>query len=227
MSKQKLELSLILPAHNEEEGIEKVLKLSLKILKKIKKPFEIIAVENGSSDNTFKVIKNFIKKHKEIKLIQSKKGWGNAVIRGISKAKGIYTCYMVSDFQVSPIHILKVYKEIKKTNYDLVKVKRMQRENIKRYINSLGFNLLCLFLFGFDQDINATPKILKSVLLKEMKLKSENIALDLELLSKLKKRGLKWKSIPVRSEKRNWGESTTKVKSILEMLKAMYNFKFK
>lgn len=220
-----VKLSIILPVNNEEAGIGSVIEELIKSFKKKKATFEIICVENGSTDRSYQKLKELSREQREIKVYQSKKGWGNAVRRGIEYAKGEYCCYMVSDNQVDPILVLTVFEKIRESNVDMVKIKRVSRENLIRLLNSRIYNLICNIFLGLGNDINGTPKILKTSLIKDLHLRSENVAIDLELMLKLKKRNLIWIDIPVNSKKRNWGKSTTNIKTVIEMLKYIIKFR--
>lgn len=222
-----INLSIILPVNNEEKGIESVINRVIRVFENKNILYEIICVENGSIDNSFQKLKKISRKYKQLVVYQSKKGWGNAVLAGIKKARGEYCCYMVSDNQVDLRYALTVFEALIKNRYDMVKVERISRENPVRFLNSWFYNLICLIFFGIGNDINATPKVLKTSLLKKMNLRSENIAIDLELMLKLKKRNLKWLNIPIDSKKRKWGSSTTNIRTVIEMLKYIMMFKFK
>lgn len=217
-----IELSLILPIHNEEEGIEKFIKNVYTLLSKQKFSYEVICVENGSTDISLKILKKLEKRYKNIIVFDSKIGWGNAVRKGVKEAKGVYSCFMVSDGQINPREIVKVYEKIKNNNFDLVKIRRISRENVKRLINSKAYNFLSRLLLGIrSNDINGTPKIAKTDLLRKMKLKSKNIVLDLEIMNYLKKTNLSFAEIPIRSNKRAHGKSTIKINSMVEMASGM------
>ncbi len=219
-----VDLTVILPVHNESAGIEKNLKTIIAVLKKLKISYEIICMENGSTDITLSVLKSLQKKIKELVVMQSQIGWGNAVRKGIQKAGGMYTCYMVSDGQIDPEYIEKLY-EIRK-HAALVKIWRTTRENGTRLLNSRIYNILARILFGIDtQDVNATPKLLETKLLKSIPLTANNIAVDLELLLALKKRGLTWYEIPAPSLIRDTGSSTTRLKTVWEMVRWMIVFR--
>lgn len=220
-----LSLSVILPVHNEENGIELVVTELCHLLNKNKITYEVICVENGSTDNSYKILKKLEKKYKKITVVRWAKGWGNAVRKGLSLAKGEYICFSVSDNQVKTENIIKVYRKILTTGHAMVKIRRVSRENFSRFLNSLLFNLVAQIFFDLKSlDINGTPKILKSSLLKSLHLQSTNIALDLELLVKLKKMNLSWLEIPVKSNKRKAGASTTNLNSVFEMLYYMVKF---
>ncbi len=223
---KKPNVSIIFPVHNEEEGITEFIKYVFKQLKQVDFTYEVFFIENGSRDNSFNILKE-LQKEFEFKLLKSRKGWGNAVKEGFKNAQGEYICYMVSDWQVDPKYISFLMEKITKSNFDMVKVSRMTRENKTRLVNSRLYNLLAIILFGTKTfDINATPKIIKAKIIKNKQFISENIAFDLELLLFLKKNKYKWKDFSVPSSKRKTGVSTTNIKSIIEMLRYMMIFRF-
>lgn len=224
--KVMLELSVVLPVCNEEAVIESVIGKIVKTLKE-KVNCEIIAVENGSTDLSFQKLQKLKLKYSTLRVFQSEKGWGNALKEGIKHARGRYFCYMVSDNQVDSGYILDVFQKISLENYTLVKVSRVKRENFSRFLNSKLYNYLARILFGISNpDINGTPKVIKTSLIKKLNLQSENIAFDLELLYKLNKRKYVLKDIPVISGKRDTGISKTTLFSVLEMLIQMFKLRF-
>lgn len=225
--KPSITLSIILPVHNESDGIVKFLDRLYHVLEHAAFRYEIICVENGSSDDTFSIIQSYRSKHKNVKLIQSSKGWGNAVKKGIQHARGEYCCYMVSDYQIDPKYIKTIYQLIVQEPYDMVKVYRTSRESITRLANSRAYNAIARVIFGIgSMDINATPKIMKTDMLKSIPLKSENIAIDLELMLYLKKHHKTWKEIPAPSRNRAGGISSTNIASVIEMVRYMIRFRF-
>ena len=83
------ELSIVIPCYNEEDNI-KTSKFLKKILKELN--YEVIFVDNGSTDLTFKILEDEIKDYKNFKIIKLKQnqGYGGGIIAGIQEAKEIY-----------------------------------------------------------------------------------------------------------------------------------------
>jgi len=216
-------LSILFPVHNEAQGIVAFISDVVQKLKGKGISYEIICIENGSTDNSYEKLILLSKKYKNFQVIQSAVGWGNAVRAGIQNAKGVYTCYMVSDGQIDPIYIYKLFILAKNFHeYQLIKVWRTTRENRLRLVNSRSYNSIAQMLLGIKSwDINATPKIMETKLLKSIPFTATNIGWDAELLWHLKKRELKWIEIPVQSVLRETGSSTTKLSSIWEMLRCV------
>lgn len=222
----KINLSLVLPIHNQETIIKPVIDSINKVLKNNLSSYEIIAVENGSQDFTYKVLINLQKKYKNLKVIIAKKGYGSAIIAGLKEAKGKYLCYMPSDGQLDPNLIPKLYKIITKSNYDLVKVRRITRESLIRTIRSKIFNILAKALFSIPvSDINGNPRIFLSKWLPILKLQYKDSFIDAEMA--IKAYELRWriKEIPAKTLPRLGGKSTVNIKTIIEFIRNLIFYK--
>ena len=92
------ELSLIIPAHNEEKRILKTLKDYGEILPKKYKDYEVIVICNGCSDNTFNIVRESYKNNEKLKLINIEKaGKGNAILNGFKIANKKYIGFIDAD----------------------------------------------------------------------------------------------------------------------------------
>lgn len=221
------DLSVILPIHNESESIQEVIEDIKNVLQEETITYEIICVENGSVDNSLEVIQQLSKQDDRVRVVTSDVGWGNAVRKGIAEARGFFISYMVSDGQIDPDALLKVYRVIATHPIALVKTIRLQRENLMRLVVSWFYNTFACLLFGFlTRDINATPKIFRSSDIKAFSFISPNIAFDLELLLAFKDIHTRWIEVPIPAHKRKSGTSTTNIYALLEMLQAMLCFRF-
>lgn len=83
-------LSVIIPAHNEENRLPKALEQALEFLNNQAFTSEVIVVENGSTDGTLAIAQKYADEHKEVRVIQSERGKGAAVKLGMLEAKGEY-----------------------------------------------------------------------------------------------------------------------------------------
>lgn len=221
------QFSLVLPAQNQAEIMEAVTEKIAEVLKKTKINYQLVMVENGSSDKTLEVLKKLAKRNKRIKVAVSDPGYGRAVVHGLNKAEAKYVAYMPSDGQCDEKVLPRVVKEVQKPGVDMVKVFRTSRESTLRTIVSFGFNGLANLLFQLRiKDINASPTCFLRKELKKLKLQATDSFLDTELLIKTKY--LNWNIIrvPMRNFKRESGKSTVKPPIVLEFLKNMYGWRF-
>lgn len=121
----KTKISIILPCHNEEKNIPLLIPEIIKMIPK-KYSFEIILVNDGSSDNTYLEIIKLCKKNKNIKGISFDRNFGHqeALREGILKSAGNAVITMDSDFQHPPSLIPKLIKYWEK-GYDLVQARKI------------------------------------------------------------------------------------------------------
>ncbi len=221
------DLSLILPVLDEESIIEKVCQDIKNILDDATIDYEIILVENGSTDHTWEVLNKLARNDKRIIATQTKKGYGSAVLKGLSIATGKFVGYMPSDGQIDAAILPRLLNEAQSDRYQLVKVKRLNRENWLRYIRSKIFNLLAHLLFPIDiVDINGSPRIFKSIYLKILNLSYQDSFIDTEFA--MKAHILRWsiKELPMRNLDRVGGKSTVRVSTVFEFLRNLLTFRF-
>ena len=88
-------ITIIIPVYNSEKYLEKTIK---SILEQTYNNYELILIDNGSTDNSAEICKKYQEKDERVKFyIQSKKGVSNARNRGIEKATGEFICFVDSD----------------------------------------------------------------------------------------------------------------------------------
>jgi glycosyltransferase involved in cell wall biosynthesis len=112
-------ISVIIPAYNVEKYIEKTLK---SLIDQTFKDFEAIIINDGSTDNTEKIIKEVLQDANfQWKLInQENQGVSAARNRGIIESKGEYICFLDADDYYHPSFLEKMYNKAKENNYDAV-----------------------------------------------------------------------------------------------------------
>jgi len=155
-----MKLSIIIPLLDEEKTITQLYKRLISSLKKDFKKFkyEIIFVDDGSSDKTFQILKKLHNKDKNLKIIQFSRNFGHhlALTAGIDYATGDYIVMMDGDLQDKPEEIINLYKKLKK-GYDIVYARRMNKNfGVGKKISSFLFNKLISFLADKKIVINST-----------------------------------------------------------------------
>ena len=135
-------ISIIVPCYNESESLFTYYKETTKILLKIKTKYEIIFIDDGSTDNTLKIIKDLARKNQNIKYLSLSRNFGKeaALIAGLNISSGNIISFMDADLQDPPYLLLEMYKLIKNSNYDVVYTRRIDRKGENKLI-SLFSNL--------------------------------------------------------------------------------------
>jgi glycosyltransferase involved in cell wall biosynthesis len=201
-----MKLSIIIPAHNEEQRIGKTLKDYITFFqKKYRKDFEIIVILNGCTDNTLETVKKASKKYKQIKYLDFKQsGKGFAIIEGFKVAKGDLIGFVDADCSTKPEAFYDLVMNIK--SYGGIIANRWMRESrvypkqpLIRRIASRTFNVLVRVLFGIrSEDTQCGAKLFKKDAIKRI-LPGLGItawAFDIDLLYRLKEQGYSIKDIP-------------------------------
>ncbi len=122
-------ISVIVPCYNEEESIPFFYKEIIKVFKNMKIDYELIFVDDGSSDKTKEVIKTLTKDNK-VKYISFSRNFGkeSAMWAGLNYATGDYITIMDSDLQDPPSLLPEMLDLIKKECYDVVGTRRVTRK---------------------------------------------------------------------------------------------------
>lgn len=122
-------LSVIVSCYNEEEAIPYFYKEITKVASKMPVDFEYIFVDDGSKDNTLKVIKDLAKKDSKVKYISFSRNFGKeaAMYAGLVKSKGDFVTLMDADLQDPPAMLPVMYEAIINEGYDQVGTRRVTR----------------------------------------------------------------------------------------------------
>lgn len=129
MAKEKI--SVIVSCYNEEESIPLFYKEMKKVMKQMDKiKFELIFVNDGSKDNTLKVIKELAKKDKDVRFVSFSRNFGKeaAMYAGLEYSTGDYVTLMDADLQDPPALLPEMYRIIKEEGYDCVGTRRVSRK---------------------------------------------------------------------------------------------------
>lgn len=198
--------SIIVPMYNEEKRITPFLTNLIKFSEKKLKDYEIILVNDGSKDNTDKVVKGIIKNNKNIRLISYKPngGKGNAVKVGFKNARGKKVLFIDADGSIQPDEIPRMIEKLDK--YDVVVGNRYAKESkVKRHwlraVYSFFFNTIVKILFqsrvrdnlcgfkGFKKNI--ADNLFNDLIDKRW-------VFDVELFFKIKKKSYSLYELPIK-----------------------------
>lgn len=133
---KKDSISLILPIYNEEGNIEEVYKRSTNVLKSLRKPYEIIFINDGSKDKSILMLKELAKKDNSVRIIDFSRNFGHqiAITAGLDYATGDAVVIMDADLQDKPEVIPEMVEEWKK-GFEVVYGRRKTRKDtiFKKY----------------------------------------------------------------------------------------------
>lgn len=167
-------LSIVVPIFNEEESVEELIRQIEDAGKKLNKPFEVIFVDDGSTDKTLSILKSFEKKKKYIKILSHRRNLGksHALMHGFHKAKGEYIATLDADLQDNPDEILLLLSYLQDNDLDMVTGWRKNRQdtNAIKSVSRIA-NRFILRVFNLKiHDLNAGIKVYRADAAKELNL---------------------------------------------------------
>lgn len=203
-------LSAFFPVYNEEANIPELVDSACAYLSKVAKKFEIILVDDGSTDKTRKVAAAMITSCPHLRIVshRTNRGYGSALRTGIKHAKHQWTFWMDGDlqFRIQTIEKLLPYSN----TYDAVIGYRAHRaDTFLRKVNGELYTRLINVLFGLNvRDIDCAFKLIRTEKLQSLQLESSSAFTSAEILIKLKEVGTVFKQIPVPHYPRKYGNPT-------------------
>ena len=212
MKNHLLLISILVSVYNEEKTILDVLK-RLSDIKKFGHSIEVIVINDGSSDNSEKIINE--NKHLIDKLIsnETNRGKGYSIKKGLESSNGKYIIFQDADLEYDPNDFLKFFKLIEKFNPDLIIGSRLNYSDYTRSYNILNKfgNKLITFLFNIIYnttftDIYSCYACFKKDLLNINSLKTVGFEQHAEILCKVVKKGKKFYEVPINYNGRDYEE---------------------
>ncbi|MCX8080754.1 MAG: glycosyltransferase family 2 protein [Bacteroidia bacterium] len=146
MNTGKPPISIVLPIYNEEKNIPVLYERLHKVLSANFQDYEVVFINDGSSDNTLTFLKSICEKDKHFKYISFSRNFGHqtALLAGLHHAKGDAVLSMDSDLQDPPELIPVMYNKLKE-GYDMVYAKRAERKGetfFKKFTAKIFYRLL-------------------------------------------------------------------------------------
>lgn len=207
-------ISVFFPTYNEEGNIKNTVLKAVEVLDKKFKQWEIIIVNDGSTDRTKEIIEQLSKDNKNIRVISHKenRGYGASLQTGFYNAKYDWIVFTDSDGQFDFLEISKFIETQKNTHADLVigYYKNRQVSKFKKITSKMWELAVMIFFDLHVKDIDCGFKLIsKEVINKIPRLESERGAfISSEFLIKAKKQGFKMVEVAVTHFPRVEGKGT-------------------
>ena len=203
MTDQIIQISIIIPTFNEDQSILKVLN-RIQETTESKTSFEVIVINDGSTDNTLKLLEDNSSLYNQLITYKTNQGKGNAVKKGLEVSKGEYIFFQDAYLEYDPIELNKFITLINRFNPDLIIGSRLNYSEYTRshnILNKFGNKLITLIFNLFYNttftDIYSCYACYKSNLLNEKELVTIGFEQHAEILSKVVKKGKKFYEVPI------------------------------
>ncbi|MDH3446351.1 MAG: glycosyltransferase family 2 protein [Deltaproteobacteria bacterium] len=226
------DISIVMSCYNEEEIVGYTISQLINAFEKSGHRLELIAIDNGSWDQTGAIIKEWANRNPSViyHRVEKNEGYGNGVLSGIPLCTAPWIGINLADLPVEAQEVVKLYEiAINSKSPRLFKVRRRFRMEgpVRRFV-STSYNVIVRLFFGDlgTIDINANPKILPRAYLQRMNLQSKDWFIDLELTIKAKRMGLRVFETNVFAQLNPGRTSTVKAATCWEFANNLFKFRF-
>jgi len=221
-------ISLILPAFNEQECIRQAVQEAVLALSNLGMPFEVVVVNDGSSDATRHLVAAMAEKDPRVRLIDlpQNQGYGNALRQGFLASRMPLVAFTDSDCQ---FHLEDLRLLIDRIPQSPVVVGwREDRKDLwRRKFLSRGFNLLADSLVGTGvRDVDCALKVFRRADLLKILPETGGFLVNTEMVVRARCMGLAVQEVPVRHRPRAGGQSKVRLTEVPKVFLALARFWF-
>ena len=205
-----ISISVFFPCYNEQDNLARVVQQALSILERLKSDFEIIIVDDGSSDRTGQIADGLAGQNDRVKVVHhgTNLGYGAALQSGFKAATKELVFYTDGDgqFDINEMPPLLGLME----QYDIVSCFRLNRQdNLMRKINGWCWTKLVCLLFGMKiRDIDCAFKLYKREIFDNIKVVSTGALIDAEILARAVRKGYRIRQQGIHHYPRTAGAQT-------------------
>ncbi len=228
--KMKKSITVTVPAYNEEENIERVVRKYDKIVKQIFNDYEIIIFNDGSTDKTGKIADALAKENPRIRVVHNKKnkGLGYNFRIGLKLSKKNYYIMISGEGETFSSSIKRILSSAGKADIIIPYVGNQHIRERYRIIISEGFTAMLNLLFGLHLKYYNSYALHKTKLLRQVNLSTNSFAYQAEAIIQLikYKKARTYIQVPCLT-KRTTGTSCFKMKNLLGVITAVVTLFFK
>ena len=221
-------LSVFFPCYNEEGTVETLTKDAVKVASAITSDFEVIIINDGSSDSTAEIAERLAEEMPQVRLVNHEvnSGYGAALQTGFRAATKEYIFYTDGDCQFDIKELPKLLPLADK--YDIVSGYRINRqEGPLRKLNAFCWGTLVCILFNMKvRDIDCAFKLYKREIFDNIEMRSTGALIDSEILARATRKGYSIGQIGVKHYPRLTGVSTgAKISVIVRAFKELFRLR--
>jgi glycosyltransferase involved in cell wall biosynthesis len=226
-------ISVVYPAYNEELYVKLTIEQTLAAISRITDDFEIIVVDDASTDNTLPLLRDYSRYNKRIKIFcnETNSKLGGTLRKGFKEATKELVLYSDFDMPFDLNDVAKAIEVLEQDKADLLSAFRINRniDGLKRTFYSIIYNRIINFLFRVNlKDVNFSFKLFKRSILNDIILESEGSFISAELLIRVKIKGFRVVQLPVVYYCRSRGRSyLASMGVVVKIIKELINFYFK
>ena len=210
------QVSLVIPAFNEAGSIEQAIREAEWALVDQFESFEVLVVDDGSTDETVRVVERTLPHAAHTRLLRhgTNRGYGAALRSGFEAARYDLVAFTDADSQFDLADLGKLARHA--INYPIVVGYRLDRQDSwRRRFFSWGYNRLARTFLGTDlRDVDCALKVFRREMLAPLMPESHGFFVNTEMMTRARQLGLNIREVPVKHRPRSRGDSKVSLREI-------------
>lgn len=207
---KKISISVFFPCYNDQFSIGKLVKDAFNILKETASDYEIIVIDDGSTDESRDILQKIAKENSKLKLVfhEKNKGYGGALQSGFRTASKDLIFYTDGDGQYD-INELPFLLALMTDDVNFINGIKMSRQDpTYRVVIGKLYSMLSRWIFWLPiEDVDCDFRLIRNELVKRINLKNNSGSVCIELVKKAQRQGAKFRQVSVHHYERKWGSS--------------------
>lgn len=203
-------ISLCMPCYNESHVLDEVLTGALAVLPEFASEFELIVVDDGSTDDTAAIVERHAAKNDSIRLVRHpvNRGYGAAVTSGLRAAHGDWICFTDGDGQFNLLDLPQLLLEAQSSDV-VIGYRHRRADNRARRFNAQGWKWLIRALIGLRvRDLDCAFKLFPRWVIDRLQLTADGACISAEILAQCVRGGASICEVPVNHFPRAAGKAT-------------------
>lgn len=213
------ELTILMPAYNEAENLPATLPLVTAAARAQARSFELLVIDDGSTDGTAELVRAFAKDHAETRLEQHPRnlGPGSGIKTGVGVARGDYIIFIPADIAMD-LAELHLYLEAARAGADVVVGIRSDRRDysLRRKLNSYGYIALVKVLYGMRQRQFNYIHLYRRSIFDRIQIEYSGVFISAEIMIKARDLGFALQEVEIDYVPRVAGEASCGRRVVIE-----------
>ena len=199
-------LTISIPAYNDSLSLSKLVNECQAVCNQLNIPVQILIINDGSHDNTLKVISEFSLKYSNITAINHEKnlGFGETLKQVFMLPKTEWVLFLPGDNQFPAINLVKLVELTQ--GYDfIIGYRKLRKDNTRRKLSSVLYNLVISYLSGYNiRDVNSIV-LFRTEIFNQISLKGTSAFVHAEFFMRAVKAGFRIRETEILHQKREFG----------------------
>jgi glycosyltransferase involved in cell wall biosynthesis len=203
-------LSVFFPAYNDAATIPSMVIAALLTIPKVTEDYEVIVVNDGSSDHTAEMLQELERVYPPLRIIThpANKGYGGALRSGFKAARKTWIFYTDGDAQYDPRELTRLVDAVSEDTHVVNGYKIARSDPLHRILIGKLYHHIVRFFFGFKlRDVDCDYRLMRREIFEHVELTSTSGTICLEMIKKVQDLGYRFKEVPVHHFHRAHGKS--------------------